>query len=181
MKKKLTKAKLLKSLEAYSGKELRELIVRLYEKSPESAQVIDSFLLGESYSRELYEEYLKKLNRLISFPGINAGKMKEAENLLKQFASAGAADDLMRLYVDYIELCVDLENDFGMEWEILYKSVYRAFDKLAKLAADADPGTAASLQRRLDLIISRCSDANAFQETMQDIMLNSVFSEEPEE
>jgi len=106
--------------------------------------------------------------------------MKEAESLLKQFAAVGTVSDAMRLYVDYIELCVELDNDYGMDWEMLYNSVYRAFEKLMQLAMHGDPRTIASLRRRVSLIIDQCSDGNAFRENMQDLMMNSVFTEEPE-
>ena len=181
MKKQLTKTKLKKLLDAYTREELTELVCTLYSGSTEASQIIDRTFLGDDYSRQLYEENLKKLNKLISFPGFSRGSMKKAERLLKEFASAGSPADVMRLYVDYIELCVELDNDFGMDWETLYNSVYRAFDKLAQLALHADPKVIASLQRRLDLIVEQSSDGYAFRENLQDMMLNSVFSEEPEE
>lgn len=133
MTKPLTIVEVKKGLKKLDETELIELLLELYKSNGKVKEFVSSRFGGESYNKELFDEYKKKIfleffNRGFRTPGI-----KTAKSLLSDFSKFGSFDNTLDLMLFFVECGTGYTNDNGDMNQVYYDTLCRVYDEFIDL------------------------------------------------
>lgn len=181
MPQKLSRTELKKQLQRKSYDELVDLICRLYQSSPDAANILCAEYRDQAFTDEMMEESRRKIRKQFFFDKARNPSLVGAKKVISDFKKLKPPmDNLLELQVYYVECCTEFTEQYGDLYDSFYNSLQSMFATVVKnLNKEASPELFGKYYPRLKKIVDNLYDVGfGLYDDLLDILENDLEWEE---